>query len=106
MQLAREEMSVLCGMEISKALPPTIWWRCGEGREPGLTRGSIRSITSWWQPKRSMVDETFGPQGEVPSWGAARPRVERRDRRRNIVVARSVEYRSVKLGRAVSGGRL
>lgn len=40
--------------EALKELPPTIWWRCGEGMREGETRGSSRSMTSWEHWKRSM----------------------------------------------------
>ncbi len=62
-QVESAEGSLLGSMEASKLSPPTIWWRCGETRAPGLTKlpqmsdtcslernrieyGSIRSITS------------------------------------------------------------
>jgi hypothetical protein len=37
-----------------KEFPPMIWCVCGDGRMPGLTRGSARSTVSWEQAKRSM----------------------------------------------------
>ena len=33
--------------------PPMIWWRCGDGLEPGLTRGSRRWTDDCAHPKRN-----------------------------------------------------
>ena len=33
------------------------WCMCGDGASPGFTSGSIRSMMTWEQPKRSMVLE-------------------------------------------------
>lgn len=45
--------------------PPTTWWVWDEGSWPGLTMGSMRSMTSCEQPKRSM------PWARAPGTNAA-----------------------------------
>jgi hypothetical protein len=67
-------------MEMLKALPPATWCMCGEGAWPGLTSGSMRSMTVSAHPKRSMVKPW-----EPPNWGAAEARAVKRRGVRSIV---------------------
>jgi len=34
-------------MVVLKALPPTIWWRWGDGAMPGLTRLGVLVMGAW-----------------------------------------------------------
>ena len=45
MQVESAEGSLLGSMVALKLFPPTIWWRCGETRAPGLTKLPQRSDT-------------------------------------------------------------
>lgn len=70
MQEASWEMSWELGMKTLKALPPTTWCKCGEGSWPGLTRGSIRSMT--YDLGAAEAEHGWGGGGEgegVPEHG-------------------------------------
>jgi hypothetical protein len=57
-QFATLETSVLA-MEAAKAFPPTTWWMCGEGVNPGLT--SLRCIQKVIVINLSTAEEdTYG----------------------------------------------
>jgi len=65
-------------MEGVKELPPTIWWRCGDGIREGVTRGSRRSTTSWEHWKRSMGGMVMLKKGGwLVTWRARRRRGRR-----------------------------
>ena len=81
-QVASSPMSA-DGTETLKASPPTTWWRWGDGRVSGFTSGSMRSMTSWEQPNRSMVGLLPPPP---PNWGAASARAARARRAVQCIV--------------------